>query len=653
MNTEIVQHSNVKTNEHGIDSAANVRRIGSINQRGYLKSMRKQGFNMQKCILELIANSIDAGSQSTFIKFHVQQYRIQMIDNGRGMNEAQVTDMFDMQKENHSGEKSLGISGIGGKVATKLLSKDREVTIYTHQEGEEYLKITIPWDLIETQGVYKDMVAMMGMTEGEKNDFCNILPDTGTIIEFPYSDELYEVIKCNFNKAEDADSFVVSQLNDRASIIFGKFPNNIMYQHWQQPDDIKMLDKYDYLGGSNNEFYCGKTAARITHWFDREHNVSRYVWQKDDGTEYEIKRLGRGYAKEPSERTIGLDGFDEIGEYTVVTGMRVDTAIFDPSKPLTKEVIDGNGRSALHNEYDKNHIHSDYKKVRSWINGIPLVRNSQLIGIFPCPDIAAGSTHQSAQIYHEYSCVRVELRYSPCSDHTNPQDEIMGIQQNKNQWLPSFIPLNLSRLIKCIRKEKANEIMASWVLRAEQFHGSNVESDTPPPTSPEPVVSEPVTPELVVSELVTPEPVTPEPVTHEPVTPEPVTHEPVTPEPVTYEPVTPEPVTPEPVTPEPVTPEPVTPEPVTPEPVEPEPVEPEPVEPEPVEPEPVEPEPVEPEPVPEALDVPAHRRGLATADELRTELLKAANEKVGTDGEVYTRSGLKALNFLRSINSFD
>jgi hypothetical protein len=615
MNTGIItQQPTAQTNEHGRDSTANVRRIGSINQRGYLKSMKKQGFTMEKCILELIANSIDAGSQSTLIKFHVQQYRIQMIDNGRGMNEAQVTDMFDMQKENHSGEKSLGISGIGGKVATKLLSKDREVTIYTHQEGEEYLKITIPWDLIETQGVYKDMVTMMGMTEGEKNDFCNILPDTGTIIEFPYSDELNEVLEGNFYKADHEKSFAVLQLNDRASIIFGKFPNDIKYEHWEEPDKIKMLDKYDYLGGSNNEFYGGKTVARITHWFDREHNVSRYIWNKDDGTKWEVKKTEKRCAKEPTNVISGIEvGFEEIGEYTVVTGMRIDRAIFDPNNPLTKAEISGCGRAALHNEYDKNHLHAEAPKVRSWMNGIPLVRNSQQIGKFPCPDIAAGSTASDSKRHHEYEHVRVELRYSPCSDHTNHQDEIMGIQQNKNQWSDSFIPINLSRMVKYIRKQKHQEIWNSWNDVSEAFHAEALAAEALAATldscmsetavdASSTIISD--SDDLDSDAPVAFEPVTPEPVAFEPVTPEPVAFEPVTPEPVAFEPVTPEPVTPEPVTPEPA-------------------------------------------PIPQASDVTAFRRGSVTGLELRTQLTRVL-DTIDGDGD-YTHAHVTLFNSLTAL----
>ena len=45
-------------------------------------------------------------------------------------------EMFAMYKSNHATECSLGISGIGGKVASFILSQQRKVTIFTHYEGE-------------------------------------------------------------------------------------------------------------------------------------------------------------------------------------------------------------------------------------------------------------------------------------------------------------------------------------------------------------------------------------------------------------------------------------------------------------------------------------------------------------------------------------
>ena len=89
--------------------------IGSIDEGGYLYSLTKQGFNPHKCILELIANSIDAKAKK--ITFSTKLHGIFMIDDGNGMNKECLRNMFSMQRANHTSDKSCGISGLGGKVA--------------------------------------------------------------------------------------------------------------------------------------------------------------------------------------------------------------------------------------------------------------------------------------------------------------------------------------------------------------------------------------------------------------------------------------------------------------------------------------------------------------------------------------------------------
>ena len=102
-------------------------KCGSLNETGIIKSFKRQGFNHSKCIMELVANSIDAGANS--IEFRVDRNYIYIIDNGRGMTKENLRDMFDLFRENHLSEKSMGISGLGGKVATCILSKTTEVIV--------------------------------------------------------------------------------------------------------------------------------------------------------------------------------------------------------------------------------------------------------------------------------------------------------------------------------------------------------------------------------------------------------------------------------------------------------------------------------------------------------------------------------------------
>ena len=79
---------------------AEIHKCGSLNEAGIINSLKRQGFNLDKCIMELVANSIDAGANS--IQFTVERDSICIIDNGRGMTKKVLDNMFDLFRENHS-----------------------------------------------------------------------------------------------------------------------------------------------------------------------------------------------------------------------------------------------------------------------------------------------------------------------------------------------------------------------------------------------------------------------------------------------------------------------------------------------------------------------------------------------------------------------
>ena len=141
---------------------------GSINEKGLIYNLTKSGFTHFHCLCELIANSIDAGSDK--VKFVIDENFIKIIDYGYGMNSEKISNMFDLYRQNHTEDKSMGISGLGGKAATFILSKHRNVVINTF-DGDNYSTINIPWDSIKENGKYVDMIKIAPNKENvEPND---------------------------------------------------------------------------------------------------------------------------------------------------------------------------------------------------------------------------------------------------------------------------------------------------------------------------------------------------------------------------------------------------------------------------------------------------------------------------------------------------
>ena len=85
---------------------------GSISEEGFVNNLLKKGFTDFQSICELISNSIDA--QATHITFYVKDNYIYMIDNGTGLDDTGIRNMFNIYNSNHKHKSSMGISGIGG-----------------------------------------------------------------------------------------------------------------------------------------------------------------------------------------------------------------------------------------------------------------------------------------------------------------------------------------------------------------------------------------------------------------------------------------------------------------------------------------------------------------------------------------------------------
>ena len=94
---------------------------GAIDEKGYIFGMNKKGFNGPRALSELFANPLDAHAKKIICK--ITKDFIDMIDDGNGMDIHGHENLWQAQRENHSGEKSTGVSGFGAKPSTKKLSE--------------------------------------------------------------------------------------------------------------------------------------------------------------------------------------------------------------------------------------------------------------------------------------------------------------------------------------------------------------------------------------------------------------------------------------------------------------------------------------------------------------------------------------------------
>jgi len=468
-------------------------RAGDINEQGFLNGLYRQGFSDSKAVLEITGNSIDAGASNIIIE--IEKKQISIIDNGKGMNEEKIRNMFSMHKENHTNEKSIGVSGLGGKVAQLILSNKTTVTIYTN-DGINRNKITVPWNEMFKIGKYTNMVEINKMDRSEEQWFSTKLNKTGTIIQFIYNESLKETLKEQFKDIYESELSYF----DMPSIVYGRFPTNISLKIDNEKETI--IKKYNYFGDSDDNYINGKHEIQIDYYVNEDNGKETYIW-KEDNKYYEFPNVGRGYKRDPAEiKTNTLKNFKNHGTFKLILGQRIDKNVFDYNNPKTKNELE------KRYQYQKYHLYSDYdmeyiigktncdkpgtQEDFAFLVNTPLVRNGQLIGGIPPIDIKYTSLRGDAELYEVEFGVRAELHYNTNCNQNNLQDKAVNIQQNKNQWEPNDFPKNLSRIIRYFKKKIGTSIYTEWVEKSKAINphhetesDSQSETESEPETEPE------------------------------------------------------------------------------------------------------------------------------------------------------------------------
>lgn len=443
---------------------------GDINERGFLNGLERQGFNHDKCILELFGNSIDKGSKN--ILCEVINKSIYIIDDGIGMNKQQVLNAFSLHNENHTNDKSIGISGIGGKVSQVKLSNKTKVFIYT-SDGNEYHKIIAPWNIIYEKGIYTNMIKIEKMNRSEINWFHSKLDQinnesikTGTIIEFIYNDSLDNAIHKQFK-----DSY----FPDKASIVYGRFETNI---YLKNDEGKKLMPKYNYFCEEDDSKYIlGKKIINIKLLKKFNENKIKYIWE-EHGKLYEFPPKGKGFSKKPEEiKNKSLKNYTSIGEFKLTIGQRYDESVFDDNNPPTLDEIElrySRDKLHLYTIYDKENLSMEaVTSIDCWefIIDESLIRNNQRIGgITHKGDFCKSSLRGSALMYQKNFGVRAEISYITNGKQSNEIDKAMNIQQNKNQWQSDDLETPFKRIILHHKNKKGTEIYNHWVNISKKFH---------------------------------------------------------------------------------------------------------------------------------------------------------------------------------------
>jgi hypothetical protein len=454
--------------------------FGAIDERGFINSFDRKGFTHKKGGSELLSNSYDAGS--TRVHVDVCRDKIKLIDNGRGMDITRLGNMFTMYRENHTGDKSMGVSGVGAKPSLYLLSKrdgnPSPVIIFTHAEGGEYLKAIVPFDKMKEEGKYTGMIEHMKMTEEEMDEFnADRGNPVGTTITMKYSETTHEYFEKQFSNDRKT-----MDLSDRLDCIFGKTRMEILYRDYESAEGAnKNLELYNYFGGERPAYYAGIKEDIIEHWLDRD-NKDRFVWE-NGLTEWEFTPKSKNISKKP-EPVQCKTGWTNIGFYLLKNGMRRDVRLFDEQNPVKKinktvdrnkkeitTIVYGNASSGSSLcDYDEEFFEGGKDEIKMNVAKLSIIRNEQYITSVELEDFKIMSARASADAFMKTVLHRSEMSYCTKSCHENRMDMAIGIQENKNQHVASDIPANLTRMISHIKKLRYSEIIDYFELKCKEIN---------------------------------------------------------------------------------------------------------------------------------------------------------------------------------------
>jgi hypothetical protein len=441
--------------------------IGDIDERGYLNGFDRRGFTPYKSKNELDANPLDAfdaldrsGLSSLLSRkkmiYSIDRKTTRFIDNAMGMNEEDAKNMASMHRENHCSDAARGVSGVGAKPSMSKLSNKKLVEVHTRKAGTitGYV-IKYPWDKIHSEGRYTGQVTIRQMTsdeetrfhkEREENGMLNSRGEAhGTTTHFPTNDVLTDVIRRNFMPIVESEMNIL----DRTGVLFGREDVDIICKDYDQ--GTSQLQMYNYFGGNMSDYYQGISVETIEQWYSKETEEDRFLWRRDEEV-YEITKNGRGYSKKAQLTTNNTIGYELVGKYTVKSGLRYDTGVFDPEKPVAITC------EGVKTEYNGKHVNDD----ETFSISARLVRNGQIIGLIPIPKVtAAAAKRGTGESNFRHLVLQCEVLFNPVSKQKgelNHQDRVMNIQENKNQFDGSSLPITFTRLVKSIKVEKAKEL---------------------------------------------------------------------------------------------------------------------------------------------------------------------------------------------------
>ena len=438
------------------DRSFNKTNTGSVNERGLINDLNKRGFSDFNSLCEIYANSLEDKVGATIIKTIITPDYIYISDNGIGMNKVSIDNMWSLFRENNNENKSLGVSGLGAKAATKILSRNKEINYYTYNNSI-WRKIKVPWDEIVENGVYSGVVECEELdNNSEEIKELNVLNiNKGTTLRLPYNEDVDIEIRKHFTDEKKN----ISKYNERLDFIFGKFTQKMKLYHEHQDYNNKTLVPYNYFTKQNLAYYDGISVQEILV-LKGENNTNRFIWNSNSKCNegLEFKTLNKTTQTKPTE--VGYNVNDIIGNIYIKTAILKNNKIRLKLNNKTSKIEYSEFEIPDINNYDCNYFDFNQNKnvITQELVKVPLIRNKQMISSIALEDFKGSTCRGSKEATLKCVGLRSEISYETLSSQDSVLDKVFGIQSNKIQLNDGEIPKSLMRLINFIKQTRWEEV---------------------------------------------------------------------------------------------------------------------------------------------------------------------------------------------------
>jgi len=415
--------------------------VGGWNESNQIHNLDRMGFTYPKSLGEIIANSIDAKASNIIIE--INDDTILIYDNGEGMTLGQLKSMMTFNDSNHNDSQSMGISGVGFKISSKILSNNDIVYVYTKSNlDKNYLEGIIDWKTIIESGKYGNSIPI------NKTNSDLLKYNTGTTIKFPYNPVFHECLTNQFKQTQKKNQ----SITDDMRWIFGKLEERVSIQlvdNTNQNTDTS-LEFYNPLNGDDKDFYIPITKHTIVAYQNRNYeNKKDFVLETITNKENTYKTINyteTGKVSRNMKHYNDIHIAKKLGQFELIIGMRKEVSYFNPNNPICP------GASAHGNGYNDKFYSKNDETIREELSKIEITRNGQRIGLGDYPTFSHGSARANrlSQLKYGHHII-VNVEYNINSTLDNDLDKIIGVQTNKNQLNSQNIPIEFRQLIEYLK----------------------------------------------------------------------------------------------------------------------------------------------------------------------------------------------------------